>query len=837
MELQMRSLTLKSMLLMSLIAMSVYGGENGAVSAKIQSRPKFDKKAYLGTVWCHANPWWNLDKSPKNGAGGPDFAWHKFPDDPVLIWKKAADICAPYGLTGLQMEIDQVGGKAGWIDVYKNMLEGFRLAGNDFKGMVFFVPQKQKDDKDNAKMMEAAFGELFQLMKTHPNAYRLDDMPVVCVYRASIFTPVEWHDIIREIESSFGRMIWLADANNRDSAWVESYLQVFDGITIYSNWTLESQRKFVDKVAPLMRDKFPEKIFEFGPHNTYCVHFHFGGISPRLTEKFVKSWEMTLDAKPDAISITNFFDCYENSRILPSYEMDDILIKMIEYELSRWKRVQPPESPRLSLYVANYTNVIIGSDAHFEVIGFPLKAADKKVSIQLEIYDAKGKLLQAFPQEDMLLDAMRIWKYSLPTLAFADCRALVPRLKYTVGGRTETATSYPATNLVTSLRPHLLMWCRSLDNMINVNGGQEWTLNGVHIGETAAYPIGGFAVINGGNATSNGGPLPNQGGGYVRLLRNGREIETFGSWDLKFNRIFRLPDPVASLDWYNIELENGKGGRYLSPAIWVSANSRPGKITLPVLLPDNTIAESRIDAERVPFFYYPCDRNHGSMLIDQSGYDHHGMLGGSGYGGGHLQRTAYRHEHLDGTAGSSMPQNAPEFKTDENGKGFLHFANGSYVIIMGGTAFPYAYTYELSFKPEAFGKTQGLIGTPNGQFNLALTPAGLLSAWRVSCIEGEGGSKPVKKQRAEVLSRQKLEPGKWHRAAVVYDMKKLSLYLDGELQGETASVPDRGHEWINLVTIGSLCAFVWTPVDYFTGGIRDIRIYGRNLCADELLKP
>ena len=113
MELQMRSLTLKSMLLMSLIAMSVYGGENGAVSAKIQSRPKFDKKAYLGTVWCHANPWWNLDKSPKNGAGGPDFAWHKFPDDPVLIWKKAADICAPYGLTGLQMEIDQVGGKAG----------------------------------------------------------------------------------------------------------------------------------------------------------------------------------------------------------------------------------------------------------------------------------------------------------------------------------------------------------------------------------------------------------------------------------------------------------------------------------------------------------------------------------------------------------------------------------------------------------------------------------------------------------------------------------------------------------------------------------------------------
>jgi len=35
----------------------------------------------------------------------------------------------------------------------------------------------------------------------------------------------------------------------------------------------------------------------------------------------------------------------------------------------------------------------------------------------------------------------------------------------------------------------------------------------------------------------------NRGGGRVRVLRNGREIESFYKWDLKFTKLIRMPCP------------------------------------------------------------------------------------------------------------------------------------------------------------------------------------------------------------------------------------------------------------------------------------------------------
>jgi hypothetical protein len=583
-----------------------------------------------------------------------------------------------------------------------------------------------------------------------------------------------------------------------------------------------------------MKKDFPEKIFETGPHNTFFNHFRVEGMSPKLTEKFVKSWDMTLEAKPDSITITNFFDIVENSRVLPSYEMDDILMKISEYYISIWKKIPPPETQQISLYVGNYTNVIIGEEAAFEVIGFPFKSANKKISVHLEICDTNGKLLHSFPKEDILLDSIRILKYSLATLPYADCRAFFPRLKYSVNGKEFVASSYPPTMLVTSLRPHFLMWCRSINNMIDIDEGiRYWTLNGAHSGETAVYPENGIAVINS-NLASNNGPRFNQGGGHVRLLRNGMEIDSFKSNNLKFNKIFNLPDPGYSLDYYNLELENSKGGRYLSPSIWVSKNLRNFECVIPVFLSDNKITDAKIEAGRVPFFYYPCNQDSGNLLVDYSGYDHHGILGaGISIWQRQLQRTGYRHEHLDST-NPVLAQDAPEFKKDENGRGFLHFigSSNSCGVIMGGTAFPYAFTYEVTVKPEIIGKKQGIIGTPSGQLNIELTKDGKLCAWRDYRIK----DLPEKKGRSEILSREKLDPGKWYRIAVVYDLKKLSLYIDGQFQGDAASVPDRDHERMNIVTIGSLCAYPWNPVEFFTGDIKDVRIYGRNLKIEEFLK-
>lgn len=109
------------------------------------------------------------------------------------------------------------------------------------------------------------------------------------------------------------------------------YLKVFDGVTAYANWTIEAQREHMKMLTKIMKEQFPDKIFEAAVHNTYTQHFNYGGTVPEFTEKYRESLACALGAKPDSLVVTNFFDIYENSRILPSYEYEDVLL-----ELLRW---------------------------------------------------------------------------------------------------------------------------------------------------------------------------------------------------------------------------------------------------------------------------------------------------------------------------------------------------------------------------------------------------------------------------------------------------------------------------------------------------------------------
>ena len=81
----------------------------------------------------------------------------------------------------------------------------------------------------------------------------------------------------------------------------------------------------------------------------------------------------------------------------------------------------------------------------------------------------------------------------------------------------------------------------------------------------------------------------------------------------------------------------------------------------------------------------------------------------------------------------------------------------------------------------------------------------------------------------------KLTPGRWSRIAVVYDLRKVVLYVDGIECGSVESAPSRQAEWINHVIIGAKCGGLWNPTAYFKGDIRQIRMYGRNLSPAEFI--
>ena len=218
------------------------------------------------------------------------------------------------------------------------------------------------------------------------------------------------------------------------------------------------------------------------------------------------------------------------------------------------------------------------------------------------------------------------------------------------------------------------------------------------------------------------------------------------------------------------------------------------------------------------------------FLPDCSGYDHRGMLSAIRASWSKYRMRGYRHEYCDGIPPSVQPD-APEFRKEKEGPGFLHFDadRKTCVFIDGGTAFPCSFTCELSVRPDKSDRLQGLLSTANGQYNLALTPDGKVRAWRVI----------RKKERndvsAELFSKAPLKSGQWSRIALVYDLRELSLYVNGEAQGKASSPPDPRHQWMNFVIIGALCISPWNPVEFFSGDIRQIRLYGRNLAPSEFL--
>ncbi len=802
-------------------------------------RPPFDKTPHLKTAWSAANPWFLPNRSRTDGRGGPDFAMHKYPDDAVLMWKQAAEICQPYGLTGINMEI-MVKLNGGYANIYKNALKGFELAGNGFMLGCFLtvhgMPTREMMTAHLLSTMEALHPEI----KEHPNAYRINGSPVLILYGVTdALSPEDWREVIGAVEARYGHMIWLPDVHGKNAAWVRKWMPVFDGISVYANWTTAGQERLYNDVAPVMKNEFPQKIFEAGIHNTFTVHYWYGGTQPQHTRKYRDSWDASLGHQPDSVQLTNFFDCYENSRILPSYELEDVLLRIAQCRLASWRGEAVPESDVPDLYVSNYINVLLGQPVEVEILGLPLAGPDKVVTVKVELCAEDGAVLHAFPERAMTLDGVKAELFSTDSLPLAAQRSIRPRLSYTWKKHTGTEPYlFPPSLLVTSLRAHLLSWSRSVKRVIRFNEGADtpWTLNDVPPGGTTGVPPRGLGLITS-HAVSHGrSGNPRQGGGWVRVLRNFREIESFDKWDLKFTRAVRLPDPGGALDAYNLELENALGGRYLSPTVWLRSDERPGIVTLPVWNGTDTITDVTVEAARVPYFHYRCDRATGRYLLDDSGYEHHGILGGNAYRS-HLARTAYRHEHVGNVMSDAGGPDTPRFQRDEAGRGYYLFdGESSFVAIQGGTAFPYASTYELSIRPARDGVREAVLGTPNGQMTIFRTEEGRIEVWRNGAVEGEGGAAPPRRRAVKALSTDAVPKDAWTRIAVTYDLREVTLYLDGTPAARAAVGPNRDHEWLNVLVLGGRGTFPYSAQPSFKGGITNVRIYGRNLQPGEFLQ-
>jgi len=96
------------------------------------------------------------------------------------------------------------------------------------------------------------------------------------------------------------------------------------------------------------------------------------------------------------------------------------------------------------------------------------------------------------------------------------------------------------------------------------------------------------------------------------------------------------------------------------------------------------------------------------------------------------------------------------------------------------------------------------------------------------------GPKPMpasKTNRVSVVSKRSVNDGQWHHVAAAYDGRRVTLYVDGELDGVAEATGALAQNPEADVLIGEN---TMARRRYFNGWLDDMRLYGYGLSADEV---
>ena len=828
------------------------------LSAAVRAeRAAVAKEDVAGKIFVHCNPWFPIDVVGVHSPGGPDVPWEHYRG--TNSWGRCMEVLQSYGVDGIMLEINE---PTASIPVFRKLLDS---APDGFQLMMHFafISKKVEDTVRNVRSVLAPY---MRDLAESPHVLRIGGRPVMFLYSIRSKPLSYYKDAFEGIDREVCPMTYLFCYSDlwMKSGWdagkfetlVRDALAVFDGASTYS-FSYEGigvQRTMAGVLSRVMREH-PGKVFFGGAFTTWTQPFVQAGLEVHLSRDWRASVDLWMDRSTgaDAIELTNLFDHYEQSLVYPSYEREDLLLRYLQYAASRWRGSAFKKEKEPELVLCSQVCAQIGwTELEYEVLGFPVDAAAKGVQVGVEVCDTSGKVLRRLGPTPLDLSSFAEAHFSLPSIDFASERGLVPRLFYIWNGTERRMPFSPMTLLSPSARNYRMYWARSTRNAYELymhdGDTEDWTLDGVHPGGTR-HPTPDGQGVFASRLHFHDQDHPRRGFGRAGIRRDGLEYEFGNARGLDVMRAVTLPPPGKALHWYGIEIENKGGRRWGSLPVWETDGSRDRIVRMPVQNGSNGVVECAIEECRVPFYHWPCRRDGGKYLLDESGYMHNGCVNPVGrWAWDEINYVGYNLYHNSPISWNARHRST--FVVDGDGKGALEFGGGDYVIVKGGTAFPGASTYEISVKPAAIGERMGLLNTDIGHVLLSILPDGRVrAARRASPPEG---ADQFAYRWPEVLSTRRLEAGRWAHIAYVYDLKTIRLYVDGKLQGEAPSPacyadlgwessanPNTSHECRNMLMIGAetdgtdSCA----PMNRFKGRIREIRAYGRNLSPSEFLHP
>lgn len=761
-----------------------------------------------------------------------------------------------------------------------------------------------------------ALRPLNEEMRNHPNYDRVDGHPVIICYGGAPAPRAElWAEAVDRIEAELGRFVWLRSNHFWDGKSLREWIPYLDGVTQYSTHGVSFTR--FHELADPMHGRWADKIFEAnaGVVHQSVIQGSVGRDWGYGTGFLRFTLDYALALKPDSLHITNWNDVEENSHVAPSYIRRDSALRIIRAATREFRGFGSPERAEPELIVTNKIDLLLGQMLDLEVVGLPMASGSGPVTLDLRLSDDGGREIYRFEPRNVRYDRTRAERFRVQSADLGDGKppaSVYPVLFYEFDGERHGPYRLRPTRLRIGQTPTDLVWMTPLvewDSDLAVSWAAappgvrfDWQSlrSGGRAGEAvspggtllappgSARPVFAYRsiapatrgaltetqLLHNGTPFSDFPPRQKREAGTATWFKRGHdapnswlEIETtaYETREIPFgSEVLRVREPESL--WTSLPIQLAR----------TSAEREPVTVPVPLMpgdaeygrMTDNPrhrwksldyqmdrIREVSVPARRIPVFHYTFDLPNGEMILDKSGYDHHGWIGDRRTRTGHLGDGpfGYNFEHVftkftdPVRSAEELTSEAPERHPGNGLKGFLRFdGEDDYAYFHARTDIPFVSTIELTLRPADTDRKMVALSTLPFQRNGDQRMTIGIDAGNRLVVESPAGVREYSGNPQKLRSERRLPADDWSCVAVVNDGRKIRAYIGHEPVPGSIDAPNWG-VWNsknflflggrkvdnNPFKKGQKRVFEWE--DRYAGDIGDLRITGRPLKPSEFL--
>lgn len=327
---------------------------------------------------------------------------------------------------------------------------------------------REKNQQISSRHMDELIGAALK----SKSALRCRNKVVISSYNADFISPVLWKELLSLYKKKYNdEFLFIPDIGeiirsmlkryyknrgltkeelNEFKEYICSYLDVCDGLlvagvvhfsqppdhyNVYLNYYEKIIISILNKI--MSQSKYRNKLLGLSCAKGYVNHFAGQTVTEEGTETLRQTFEISMQAKPDFMILTEWNEVNENTNIEPTVSDARTNMRIGRYYNAKYNKLAldplPGDNLEMPNMVISFRRILmIGEIIDIELLNIPETLADKtkkNYMVQLILESIDGKRLFTSKNISMQANTLKATHFKIPSEKFSGQRLLLPAIK------------------------------------------------------------------------------------------------------------------------------------------------------------------------------------------------------------------------------------------------------------------------------------------------------------------------------------------------------------------------------------------------------------------------